>query len=60
MALTATADDITRRDIALRLSLGSAKAFVASFDRPNIRYVIVEKDEPKRQLLRLLRDEHEG
>jgi ATP-dependent DNA helicase RecQ len=33
---------------------------VASFDRPNIRYTIVEKDEPKKQLLRFLRDEHEG
>ena len=34
--------------------------FVASFDRPNIRYTIVEKDDPKKQLLRFLRDEHEG
>jgi ATP-dependent DNA helicase RecQ len=60
MALTATADAITRQDIVQRLSLGAARTFVASFDRPNIRYSIVEKDEPKRQLLRLLRDEHEG
>jgi ATP-dependent DNA helicase RecQ len=60
MALTATADDITRADIVQRLSLGGARTFVASFDRPNIRYTIVEKDEPRRQLLRLLRDEHEG
>lgn len=60
MALTATADAITRQDIVERLSLGAARTFVASFDRPNIRYSIVEKDEPKRQLLRLLRDEHEG
>jgi ATP-dependent DNA helicase RecQ len=60
MALTATADDITRADIVQRLSLATARTFVASFDRPNIRYTIVEKDEPKRQLLRLLRDEHEG
>jgi ATP-dependent DNA helicase RecQ len=60
IALTATADAITRADIVERLSLQSARTFVASFDRPNIRYTIVEKDEPKRQLLRLLRDEHAG
>jgi ATP-dependent DNA helicase RecQ len=60
MALTATADEITRADIVQRLALERARTFVASFDRPNIRYTIVEKDEPKRQLLRLLRDEHDG
>jgi ATP-dependent DNA helicase RecQ len=60
MALTATADDITREDIVARLSLGQARRFIASFDRPNIRYAIVEKDEPRRQLLRFMRDEHEG
>jgi ATP-dependent DNA helicase RecQ len=59
MALTATADAITREDIVARLSLQGARTFVASFDRPNIRYTIVEKDEPRRQLLRFLRDEHE-
>jgi ATP-dependent DNA helicase RecQ len=47
-------------DIVARLALGNARTFVASFDRPNIRYAIVEKDEPKRQLLRFLRDEHDG
>ena len=60
LALTATADDHTRADIVERLQLGEARLFVASFDRPNIRYAIVEKDEPRKQLLRFLRDEHEG
>jgi ATP-dependent DNA helicase RecQ len=60
LALTATADDHTRADIIERLDLRAARLFVASFDRPNIRYTIVEKDDPRRQLLRFLRDEHEG
>ena len=60
LALTATADDHTRADIIERLQLEAARLFVASFDRPNIRYTIVEKDEPKKQLLRFLRDEHDG
>ncbi|MFO1218494.1 MAG: DNA helicase RecQ [Burkholderiaceae bacterium] len=60
LALTATADDHTRRDILERLQLQGARAFVASFDRPNIRYTIVEKDNPRAQLLRFVRDEHDG
>ena len=60
IALTATADAHTRADIVERLALQAAELFVSSFDRPNIRYTIVEKNEPKAQLLRFLRDEHEG
>ena len=60
IALTATADEHTRADILDRLQLSSARAFVSSFDRPNIRYTIVEKDNARAQLLGYLRDEHEG
>ncbi len=57
IALTATADVPTRQEIEQRL-LRDARVFVASFDRPNIRYRIVEKREPREQLLRFIRDEH--
>ena len=60
IALTATADDLTRADIITRLQLESARVFIASFDRPNIRYRIVEKDNARAQLLRFIGDEHEG
>ncbi|WP_300614695.1 DNA helicase RecQ [Dokdonella sp.] len=50
IALTATADAPTRREIVERLALESARQFVASFDRPNIRYRVVEKDDARRQL----------
>jgi ATP-dependent DNA helicase RecQ len=60
LALTATADAHTRADIVQRLQLEGARTFISSFDRPNIRYTIVEKDNPRAQLLRFLRDEHEG
>ena len=60
IALTATATRATRTEIAARLNLEDARHFVASFDRPNIRYRIVPKAEPLRQLLDLLRTEHAG
>ncbi|CAD6562129.1 ATP-dependent DNA helicase RecQ [Paraburkholderia hiiakae] len=58
IALTATADDITRDEIAHRLALDDARVFVSSFDRPNIRYRIVEKDNARSQLLDFIRAEH--
>jgi ATP-dependent DNA helicase RecQ len=60
IALTATATQATRAEIASRLGLTQARHFVASFDRPNIQYRIVPKNDPKRQLLQLLRTEHDG
>jgi ATP-dependent DNA helicase RecQ len=60
IALTATADDLTRADIITRLQLDKARIFISSFDRPNIRYSIVEKDNARAQLLRFINDEHEG
>jgi ATP-dependent DNA helicase RecQ len=60
IALTATADAETRVDIVQRLHLGGARQFVSSFDRPNIRYSIVEKDNGRQQVLRFIQDEHAG
>ena len=60
IALTATADAQTRHEIAERLRLQEAREFVSSFDRPNIRYTIVPKDNPRAQLLAFIRDGHLG
>ena len=59
MALTATADALTRADIVERLQLQQARQFVSSFDRPNIRYTIVEKNKPAQQLLQFV-ETHRG
>ena len=58
IALTATADPQTRAEIVARLALGEARVFVSSFDRPNIRYAIVDKLDPRAQLLAFIREEH--
>jgi ATP-dependent DNA helicase RecQ len=60
VALTATADEQTRGEILARLELGAARVFISSFDRPNIRYRIGEKDNPRRQLLEFLQAGHDG
>ncbi|MBM3389360.1 MAG: DNA helicase RecQ [Betaproteobacteria bacterium] len=60
LALTATADELTRTDIVDRLALQDAQRFVSSFDRPNIRYTIVEKEDPRAQLLAFIRQGHQS
>lgn len=60
IAMTATADDPTRREIILRLGLENAKTFIAGFDRPNIRYRVVLKQRAREQLLRFIESEHRG
>ncbi|HEY4153075.1 MAG TPA: DNA helicase RecQ [Pseudolysinimonas sp.] len=60
IALTATATEQTRREIAQRLDLGNAELFVSSFDRPNIQYRIEPKAQPLAQLMQLIRTEHPG
>lgn len=60
VALTATADERTRLEIAERLDLHHAAHFISGFDRPNIQYRIQLKDKPRQQLLQFLRDEQPG
>ena len=60
IALTATADQPTRREIVHRLGLGRAPQFVSGFDRPNIRYAVVPKNRARQQLLRFLEEHHQG
>jgi ATP-dependent DNA helicase RecQ len=60
IALTATADKLTRAEIITRLSLDTARVFTSSVDRPNIRYRVVEKDNGRKQVLDFIRSEHAG
>ncbi|MEH2480350.1 ATP-dependent DNA helicase RecQ [Nitrobacteraceae bacterium AZCC 2146] len=60
IALTATADDLTRQEIVHRLGLAEAPSFVASFDRPNIKYEIVDKTNAQTQLKSFISERHSG
>ncbi len=58
IALTATADRATRKDIVERLELDEGKTFIGGFDRPNIHYSILERNNPKKQVLDFIRNHH--
>lgn len=60
IALTATADEPTRKDIVKGLRFSEDDLFISSFDRPNLRYAVEPKDQPRRQLLRMIRERHAG
>ena len=60
MALTATADRPTQKEMVKRLGLQQAKQYISSFDRPNIRYAIMQKQKGKHQLLDFLQQQHQG
>jgi ATP-dependent DNA helicase RecQ len=59
IALTATADEATRADIVTGLGLNDPKIYISGFDRPNIKYQVVVKENPRAQLLKFIRQEHE-
>ena len=60
IALTATADEPTRKDIVERLGLQNGRTFISGFDRPNIHYSIINRNNPKRQLWKFITDNHEN
>ena len=60
VALTATADSPTRRDIIERLCIDDGKVFISGFDQPNINYTVLEKDNGKKQLLNFIKENHQG
>ncbi|GAU08104.1 DNA helicase RecQ [Desulfoplanes formicivorans] len=60
LAMTATADMPTRKDIQKHLGLTRARVFATGFDRPNIRYTVIPKNNPHQQLLQFIRNEHSG